>query len=78
MPRPSSSVVTALTPIMAAVLVGFVVIGAALPILPLHVHDELGFGPVMVGVVAGCQFAAALSRVSGPAMRRIPKARNGP
>jgi MFS family permease len=60
MPRPSSSVVTALTPIMAAVLVGFVVIGAALPILPLHVHDELGFGPVMVGVVAGCQFAAAL------------------
>ena len=52
--------VTALTPIMAAVLVGFVVIGAALPILPLHVHDELGFGPVMVGVVAGCQFAAAL------------------
>jgi MFS family permease len=45
---------------MIAVLVGFLVIGAALPVLPLHVHDGLGFGPVMVGVVAGCQFAASL------------------
>jgi MFS family permease len=54
------SVVTALAPLMIAVLVGFLVIGAALPVLPLHVHDGLGFGPVMVGVVAGCQFAASL------------------
>src|SRR3954447_18826828 len=58
--RPAPSVMTALTPIMVTVLVGFVVIGAALPVLPLHVRDSLGFGPVMVGVVAGCQFAAAL------------------
>src|SRR3954449_12401826 len=58
--RPAPSVMTALTPIMLTVLVGFVVIGAALPVLPLHVRDTLGFGPVMVGVVAGCQFAAAL------------------
>src|SRR3954447_508876 len=58
--RPAPSVMTALTPIMVTVLVGFVVIGAALPLLPLHVRDGLGFGPVMVGVVAGCQFAAAL------------------
>jgi MFS family permease len=53
-------VVTALAPLMIAVLTGFLVIGAALPVLPLHVHDGLGFGPGMVGVVAGCQFAAAL------------------
>jgi MFS family permease len=52
--------VTALAPLMIAVLTGFLVIGAALPVLPLHVHDGLGFGPVMVGVVAGCQFAASL------------------
>jgi MFS family permease len=45
---------------MIAVLVGFLVIGAALPVLPLHVQDGLGFGPIMVGVVAGCQFAASL------------------
>jgi MFS family permease len=54
-------VVTALAPLMIAVLVGFLVIGAALPVLPLHVHDGLGFGPVMVGIVAGCQFAASLA-----------------
>jgi MFS family permease len=59
-PRPAPSVLIALTPIMAAVLIGFVVIGAALPVLPLHVRDTLGFGPFMVGIVAGCQFAAAL------------------
>ncbi len=53
-----------LLPIMAAVLAGFVVIGAALPVLPLHVSHNLGFGSVVVGVVAGAQFAASLiSRV---------------
>ena len=45
---------------MVAVLVGFLVIGAALPVLPLFVQNRLGFGPAMVGVVAGCQFIAAL------------------
>ena len=53
-----------LLPIMAAVLTGFVVIGAALPVLPLHVSHHLGFGSVVVGVVAGAQFVASLiSRV---------------
>ena len=59
-PPPPASVFGALLPIMVAVLIGFLVIGAAMPVLPLHVHAGLGFGPVMVGVVAGCQFAAAL------------------
>ncbi len=52
--------VLALLPLMLAVFVAFLVIGAAMPVLPLHVHDTLGFGPAMVGSVAGCQFAAAL------------------
>jgi MFS family permease len=53
-----------LLPIMAAVLAGFVVIGAALPVLPLYVSHHLGFGSVVVGVVAGAQFVASLiSRV---------------
>jgi MFS family permease len=56
----SPSIVTMLAPIMATVFIGFLVIGAALPVLPLHVRDGLGFGPAMVGIVAGCQFAAAL------------------
>ena len=59
-PQSPPSVLTALAPLMFAVLVGFLVIGAALPVLPLHVHDGLGFGPVMVGIVASCQFAASL------------------
>ena len=47
-------------PIMAVVFASFLVIGMALPVLPLHVHDVLGFGPFVVGVVTGFQFVAAL------------------
>lgn len=54
------SVLVTLMPIMAAVLVGFVIIGVALPVLPLHVHDDLGFNTFVVGLVAGAQFAASL------------------
>jgi MFS family permease len=45
---------------MAAVFIAFLVIGMALPVLPLHVHQGLGFGTFQVGLVAGCQFAAAV------------------
>jgi len=55
----ASSVMPAL-PVMAVVFLSFIIIGMALPVLPLHVHDVLGFGPLVVGVVAGGQFAAAL------------------
>ncbi|MFO1049877.1 MAG: arabinose transporter [Geminicoccaceae bacterium] len=54
----------ALLAIMAVVLVAFLVIGLALPVLPLHVHQTLGFDAFVVGLVAGSQFAASLlSRV---------------
>jgi hypothetical protein len=36
------------------------VIGLALPVLPLHVHKDLGLGTFVVGLVAGAQFAASL------------------
>jgi len=56
--------VTALLPIMAVVLIAFLIIGLALPVLPLHVHQGLGFGTFVVGLVTGSQFAASLiSRV---------------
>jgi len=49
---------------MAAVFIAFIVIGLAMPVLPLHIHQELGLGTFLVGLVAGSQFAAAiLSRV---------------
>ena len=58
------SVATLLLPIMAAVSTGFLVIGLALPVLPLHVHQDLDLGTVVVGIVIGIQFVASLvSRV---------------
>jgi MFS family permease len=58
------SVLLALLPILTTVLIAFLVIGMALPVLPLHVHDGLGFGALMVGVLAGSQFVVSLfSRV---------------
>ena len=51
-------------PIMAVVLAAFLIIGLALPVLPLYVHQALGLGTFAVGLVAGSQFAASLfSRV---------------
>ena len=42
----------------------FLVIGIALPVLPLHVHQGLGLSAFVVGLVTGSQFAASLiSRV---------------
>jgi MFS family permease len=67
---------TTLLPIMGAVFVGFLVIGMALPVLPLYVHQGLGLGTFLVGLVAGSQFAAAIvSRAwaGGQADTRGPK-----
>jgi MFS family permease len=58
--RTSDSSLRPAIPVMAVVFVSFLVIGMALPVLPLHIHDVLGFGPLVVGIVAGGQFAAAL------------------
>jgi MFS family permease len=53
-------IVGTLAPIMAVVLVAYLVIGVAIPVLPLYVHQELGLGTFLVGLAAGVQFAAAL------------------
>jgi MFS family permease len=50
----------ALLPIMGVVLAGFLVIGLALPVLPLHVSHDLGLSAFVVGLVTGSQFAASL------------------
>jgi MFS family permease len=49
-----------LAQVIGVLFVGYLVIGIPLPVLPLHVHNDLGFGPFMVGIVAGAQFAASL------------------
>jgi len=56
----SRAAIAPLLPIMAAVLIGFLVIGVALPVLPLHVHDTLGQSAFIVGLVAGAQFGIAI------------------
>jgi MFS family permease len=45
---------------MAVVLFGFLIIGLALPVLPLHVHQGLGLSTFVVGLITGSQFAASL------------------
>src|SRR5947199_10351012 len=63
-PGTATSLIITLVPIMAAVFVAFLVIGLALPVLPLHVHQGLGLSAFVVGLVTGSQFAASLmSRV---------------
>src|SRR5438874_3037683 len=59
-PAATAPLVAALLPIMAAVFIVYLVIGLALPVLPLHVHQGLGLGTLVVGLVAGAQYAATL------------------
>jgi MFS family permease len=59
-PATVPSFAATLLPIMGVVFVAFLVIGLAMPVLPLHVHNGLGLGTFVVGLVAGTQFAASL------------------
>src|SRR5437763_3403256 len=55
---------TALLPIMGAIFIAFLIIGMAMPVLALHVHQGLALSTFIVGLVTGTQFGAAiLSRV---------------
>ncbi|MEG6501548.1 MULTISPECIES: arabinose transporter [unclassified Desulfovibrio] len=54
---------SALGPLVGTILVSFLVIGLAMPVIPLHVHEDLGLPTLYVGLVAGAQFGASfLSR----------------
>jgi MFS family permease len=55
-----------LLPFMAVVFAGILATGMTLPVIPRHVHDVLGQGTTMVGVVMGAQFLSAfLGRLWG-------------
>jgi MFS family permease len=56
----TSTLMTALAPTMIVVLVAYLIIGLAMPVLPLYVNKELGLSTFMVGLAAGVEFAAAL------------------
>lgn len=58
--RKEPTPIAAVAPIAGVVFAAFFVIGLALPVLPLHVHQRLGMSAFVVGLVAGSQFLAAL------------------
>src|SRR6267378_1403603 len=48
----SQGSVAALIPITGVVFIAFLIIGMAMPVLPLHVHQGLGLGTFIVGLIA--------------------------
>ena len=51
----------ALLQLFGIVFGAFVVVGMAMPVVPLYVHDHLGMGTFVVGLIAGGQFASQLA-----------------
>jgi MFS family permease len=47
--RPAPSIIIAL-------FCGYLAVGLTLPVLPLFIHDKLGFSNLIVGLVIGVQF----------------------
>lgn len=58
--RSGLQIVLKLLPLTVTVFIGFLTIGLQMPVLPLHLHNTLGMGTWVVGLVVGAQFAAAL------------------
>ena len=59
-PEEMSHNIPVILAILAMIFLVYLVIGMAMPVLPLHVHQGLGMSTFMVGVVVGIQFAATL------------------
>jgi MFS family permease len=53
-------VLATLAPKMAVVFVGFLIAGMGMPVLPVHVSRDLGFGTFVIGLITGSQFCASL------------------
>jgi hypothetical protein len=52
---PQFGLVGGILPLFLTVFCSYLTIGASLPVIPLFVHRDLGFGPVVVGITIGMQ-----------------------
>ncbi|PDS63101.1 arabinose transporter [Rhizobium anhuiense] len=57
---PRANVFLTLASKNAVVFVGFLIAGMGMPVLPIHVSRDLGFGTFVIGLITGSQFCAAL------------------
>ncbi|WP_325082300.1 MFS transporter [Klebsiella aerogenes] len=57
---PGANVFLKLLPLTLAVFIGFLTIGIQMPVLPLYLHETLGMGTLVIGLVIGLQFVVAL------------------
>lgn len=58
---PRGGDVARLAPPLVALVAGFLIVGLTIPVLPFHVHADLGLCAWLAGFVAGGQGAAALA-----------------
>ncbi|KLD75090.1 hypothetical protein Y886_29045 [Xanthomonas hyacinthi DSM 19077] len=51
-----ANILLMLLPITLAIFIGFLTIGIQMPVVPLHLHEILGMGTLVIGQAQGAYF----------------------